>query len=67
MSSVLGWRVFPSTGIATQMLGPLADLGMVAELRGSRWQMSEKCHLAGTEEVVLRASDSSRFSRVSNS
>lgn len=67
MSLILGWRVFCSPGITTQMLGPLADLGIVAELQGSRWQMSEKCHLAGTEEVVPRASNSSRFIRGSNS
>lgn len=62
---IWGWRVFYAPGITTQKLGPLADPGMVAELQSSRWQMSEKSHLAGTEEVVQRALDSSRFIRAS--
>lgn len=53
MNLIQGCRVFCPLGIA----GP----GMVVELQSSRWLMSERSHLEGTEEVVLRDSDSSRF------
>jgi len=65
MSSMLSWRIFCTPGITTQKLEPLTDPSMVAELQSSRCQMSEKSHLTGTEEVVPRALDSSRFIRVS--
>lgn len=65
MSMIVVWRIFYTPGITTQKLEPLADPGMVVEMQSSRWQMSEKSHLAGTEEVVPRALDSSRFIRVS--
>lgn len=62
---ILVWRIFCTPGITTQELEPLAAPGRVVELQSSRWQMSEKSHLAGAEEVELRALDSSRFIRVS--
>lgn len=65
MSMILVWRIFCTPGITTQKLEPLADPGTVAWLQSSRWQMSEKSHLAGAEEVALRALDSSRFIRAS--